>query len=343
MKTFLGALATLAFVAASHAPADARIRLKQPLTATPADADASGLARLSLVSASEGKFEVKLRRLDRDAAYQLIVHDVRVADVVTSGSGTARLRFRTRPRSERDLALGFDPRGASILVRSAAGDDVLGTDFPDDQPDDDGDVVCCIPDDSGPECEDRTLEECTAQGGTVVAGATSCLPNPCEGAPPVGGDGDIVCCIPDDSGPECEDRTQAECLAEGGTVVEAISCTANPCAATPPAAQDIVCCLPDSGGDGANECEDRTADECAAAGGTVSSATSCVPDPCNTTPPPADEIACCVPAGVEGPECETLSPDACTAQGGTPASTGTCLPDPCGGSHSGGSGSSGPG
>jgi hypothetical protein len=38
------------------------------------------------------------------------------------------------------------------------------------------------PDDSGPECEDRTVDECAAQGGTVVAGATSCLPKPCDGA-----------------------------------------------------------------------------------------------------------------------------------------------------------------
>ena len=143
--------------------------------------------------------------------------------------------------------------------------------------------MCCIPDDSGPECEDRTADECAAQGGTVVAGATSCLPNPCDGAPPVGQD--IVCCLPDDSGAECEDRTQAECLAGGGVVVNATSCDPNPCAAIPPADPDVVCCLPDNGGDGTPECEDLTADACVAAGGTVSDATSCTPDPCGGTTP----------------------------------------------------------
>ena len=37
------------------------------------------------------------------------------------------------------------------------------------------DVVCCLPDDSGPECEDRTAAQCAAEGG-VNLGAGSCLP-----------------------------------------------------------------------------------------------------------------------------------------------------------------------
>jgi hypothetical protein len=69
-------------------------------------------------------------------------------------------------------------------------------------------------------------------------------------------------------------------FAGGGIVVNATSCDPNPCAAIPPADPDVVCCLPDNGGDGVPECEDRTAEECAAAGGTVSTATSCTPDPC---------------------------------------------------------------
>lgn len=40
---------------------------------------------------------------------------------------------------------------------------------------------------------------------------------------------DIRCCIPDDSGPECEDRTPAECAARGGVNLGAGSCTPNPC------------------------------------------------------------------------------------------------------------------
>jgi hypothetical protein len=46
-----------------------------------------------------------------------------------------------------------------------------------------GDIQCCLPDDSGPECEDRTPAECAVEGG-VNAGAGTCTPNPCEAIPP---------------------------------------------------------------------------------------------------------------------------------------------------------------
>lgn len=257
--------------------ADARVRIRQSLTSTAADTDATGLARLTLVSASQGRFELVVRGLQPGIAYDIVVDGLRVTTLTPGDNGRARARFRTRPRGS-DLALGFDPRGAVIVVRATTGEDVLAASFPDVGGGDDGDVVCCVPDDSGPECEDRTPAECDAQGGTVVAGATSCLPNPCAGAAPV--DDDIVCCLPDDSGPECEDRTQAECLAAGGSVVNATSCAPNPCSPTPPAGGDIVCCLPDNGGDGAMECEDLSADACSAAGGQASTATSCTPNPC---------------------------------------------------------------
>src|SRR5262249_1921843 len=213
---------------------------KQPLTATAVDPNANGLAALKLKAASVGEFKVQVHKLDRHATFELIVGGVHVADLVTNGGGGGKIRFRSQPRGH-DLALGFDPRGATIVVRSAGGDDVLVADFPQTQPVEPAQIICCVPDDSGPECEDRTADECTAQGGTVVTGATSCLPNPCEGVPPVGGD--IVCCIPDDSGPECEDRTQAECMAQGGTVVQATSCAPNPCTPTPPP-HDLASSIP---------------------------------------------------------------------------------------------------
>ena len=57
----------------------------------------------------------------------------------------------------------------------------------------------------------------------------------CERVPAVGEDGaDVTCCVPGDRGPECEDRTQAECDAQGGTVVTAGSCLPDPCGATNP-------------------------------------------------------------------------------------------------------------
>ena len=344
MKQFFSILgATALCVGALVTPASAKTRITGFLIATDAGV-ATARARLTLSSPSEGKFEIVARHLDRDAIYEVIVGGVRVADLATNGGGNGKVRFRTRPRSSRDLALGFDPRNETIVVRSAAGDDVLAASFPDDDANEEpGDVVCCVPDDDGTECEDRTADACAAEGGTVMAGATSCLPNPCAGATPVEDDGDIVCCIPDDAGAECEDRTQDECLAAGGTVVSATSCDPNPCAAVPPAGGDIVCCLPDRGGDGENECEDLSADACTAAGGTVSDATSCTPDPCNATTPPTDEIACCVPSATDGADCENLTADACAAAGGTAATTGTCDPDPCGGTSGSGGGSGGGG
>ena len=321
-------LMTFVLIAGARTPAFARHggTVKQPLTATGVDSNASGQATLSLKAEDDGRFVLQVHKLDPKATFQVIIGGVHVGDLVTTGGGGGKLRFRSRPRGH-DLALGFDPRGQTIVIRNANGDDVLVVDFPANQPGvPPANVVCCIPDDRGPECEDRTADECAAQGGTVAAGATSCLPNPCEGAPPVGGD--VVCCIPDDSGPECEDRTQAECMAQGGTVVQATSCAPNPCAATPPAQGDVVCCLPDNGGDGPAECEDRTAAACTAAGGTVSDATSCTPDPCNAAPPPDQDIACCVPDD-SGAECEDRTPAACAAEGGTPAATTTCGPGAC--------------
>ncbi len=86
------------------------------------------------------------------------------------------VRFASLPRGPWQL-LGFDPRGDAVQVRLAS-DDVLTGNVPFDAGSDDSDVACCIADDSGPKCEDRTADECAAQGGTVNA-AASCLPNPC--------------------------------------------------------------------------------------------------------------------------------------------------------------------
>ncbi len=266
-------------VLATTAPIEAAtLRAKGVLTPTGIDADARGRTKLTVSSSSEGKFEIVAQRLDRDAAYDLIVGGVRVAGLRSTGSGSAKARFSTRVRG-RDLPLGFDPRATTVVLRGAAGDVLVGV-IADPVPGDDGDVVCCIPDDSGPECEDRTPAECAAQGGVEIPGAGSCLPNPCADVPPPVGQ-EIVCCLPDDSGPECEDRTSSQCLGAGGVVVSATSCATNPCAATPSPAGDVICCLPDRGGDGANECEDLSPEACTTAGGTASSATSCTPDPCN--------------------------------------------------------------
>lgn len=254
-------------------PALAREKIRQNLTPV-ADQDARGQVRLTLKTDSKAELEVRAQGLDPNASYEIIVGGVKVGTLTTRRGGTGRVRFRSRPRG-RDLLLGFDPRGATVVVRNAAGEDVLGSTLPAGASSGSADnVACCVADDDGSECEDRTADECSAQGGTVST-ATSCLPNPCDGAPPV--EGDVVCCIPDDSAPECEDRTATECTAQGGVVVQATSCVPNPCAATPATNPDIRCCLPDDGG---AECEDRTPEQCAAQGGVDMGPGSCVPNPC---------------------------------------------------------------
>jgi len=103
---------------------------------------------------SKGHFEVKVRGLEASADYDLVVGGIKVAAIHTSGRGAGTARFSTRPRGVK-LMLGFDPRGEAIEVRDLSGFDVLNGVVPlgsDDAPD----GICCIPDDSGAECEDRS-------------------------------------------------------------------------------------------------------------------------------------------------------------------------------------------
>ncbi len=246
---------------------------KQALENDGADADAKGQTRFVLRQDAAGRFDVTAKRLAPDATFQVVVDGVMVGRIQTSGGGNGSARFSTQP-SGHDQLLGFDPRGAHVVVRDAAGNDVLTGTVPDDSVDP-TEVACCLPgdDSEASECEQRTADECTQAGGTVASAAT-CLPNPCEAAPP--GGQDVVCCLPHDGGAECEDLSEADCAARSGTVVTAASCDPNPCAATPPA-NEIQCCTTEDDG---SECELRTPTECADHGGTDMGAGTCSPDPC---------------------------------------------------------------
>ena len=212
-------------------PAHARETSKVTLSSTGVEAAARGKASVSVARTSSGRLVVTVQRLARDADYELMVGGIKVLTLRTSRGGGARARFSTTPQ-QRDTVLGFDPRGASIVVRNGSGEDVLVGTVPETSPGGGSDAItCCVPDDRGTECEDRTAEDCAALGGQASS-AHSCLPDPCGATPPA--DRDVVCCTPDDDGAECEDRTQAECLAAGGSIVEATSCTPNPCAGTEP-------------------------------------------------------------------------------------------------------------
>jgi len=260
-------------------------RVKQNLNATSMAPDARGKARLTLRGSQHGKFSVLAKHLAGDKQFDVIVGGVKVGSLSTNGGGSGRARFSTK-----DGTLGFDPRGARVIVRDEDGDDDLVGDM--DEDDDGTTIACCISeeDDDGvgnAECEEMTPAECQEEGGMPIGvpggTAASCLPNPCATTPP---GPPVICCKnegdDDENEAECEAvATQAECADDDGMVVSATSCDPNPCAATPPADRS-ACCVPEQGdGDpGDPGCAVLSSAACMAEGGTVNSATSCEPDPC---------------------------------------------------------------
>jgi hypothetical protein len=266
--------------------ADATV-VKQTLTATASAPRARGRAKLTIRSGSRGALAIVAQRLAPSSAYDVVVDGIKVGTLTTRARGAGKVRFSS-PRRGHDALLGFEPRGASVVVRDHHGDDVLECDMPDASTDPNA-VACCLPDDDGTECEDRTPEKCMEEGGTVSS-ATGCFPDPCA-TPPAGA---VVCCIADsatgafcDDDPEVEcehDLTAEACAAAHGTVVEAPSCEPNPCKPVSPVV--VVCCVAE---DDETECELRTPERCAKHHGTVSTATSCDPNPCGATPGGGDD------------------------------------------------------
>ncbi len=221
---------TLFAIALACSLASAKEKVKTDLMPG-TDADAQGQVRVMVRSATDGRFELRVRNLDPNSTFDVLVSGVKVGTVTTSGKGAGNSRFRSRPHGH-DQLLGFDPRGTTVALQNAAGDEVLRGMVPAGTTSglSNGKIACCIPDDSGTECDDRTPDECTARGGSPST-ASTCLPNPC-GATTPSLDTKVVCCIPDDGAPECEDRTADQCAARGGIVVTATSCTPNPCVAS---------------------------------------------------------------------------------------------------------------
>lgn len=277
--------------------AAAAVVVKQRLRGTSKAPRATGQATLMLTKLSKGTFLVIGRHLPRRHTFDVIVRGVKVGTLTTNGGGSGKAKFRTGGGRGNQL-LGFDPRGAEVVVRDDTnGDDDLVGDMP-DEGSAAGAFACCLPDDDGEtECEELTPTACTNAGGTSSK-ATSCLPDPCATTPPPG----TVCCIPgsaqgafEDEDPEveCEDDiSAAACTSAGGSFVMASSCEPNPCAPTPPPMQ-VVCCVPeDAGAEGdqgqnmgnGTECEILTPEVCAAEQGTATTATSCEPNPCQESP-----------------------------------------------------------
>lgn len=267
------------------------VNITRKLTATGHAPGARGFARLRLKGGSSGAFSVKATHLPAGQTFDVVVNKVKVGTLTTSPSGSGSAKFSTAPHGHTAM-LGFDPQGAEVEVRDDQGEDDLDGEMPGGNPS--SAIGCCLPDDDGEtECEARTAADCTAQGGTATS-ATGCFPNPCPSQPPPT---PVVCCIAqsaagafvdDDPEVECQDDvSSAECAAEGGMVVQATSCEPNPCQPTPP--PNLVICCVSQGDQGQQqgqpqteppECEHLTAAACTAAGGTVSTATSCESDPC---------------------------------------------------------------
>ena len=276
------AMAAAIALSSGAANAATATRVKQALRATAQAPRARGNAKLTLRTPAKGVFSLVARHLTAGSSYDVVVGGVKVGAIATNAHGAGRVVFGA-PKRGRRATLGFDPRGRSLAVRDQDGNDVLDGDMPDDASDP-GKVACCLPDDDGVECDDRTPESCLDHGGTPSS-ATGCFPDPCSTTATTS-----VCCtvdstcgafVDDDPHVGCRPGTSAaECAEKHGTLVDATSCDPNPCAPVPPVAL-VTCCVSE---DDETECEFRTPDHCAAKGGVVNAAASCDPNPCATAP-----------------------------------------------------------
>ena len=325
MRTRIASLTLMIGLAAlTAAPALARgPRAKLAMAATGALPQARGKANVAMRDPSTGFFKLRVQRLQADTDYDVLVGGIRVATLHTTHSGSGGLRFASQPRGS-ELLLGFDPRGQAIELRSAAGENVLIGSMP-LIGDDTGKVACCLPDDSGSECEDRTAEECTAQGGTATA-AGSCLPDRAARRRRPTSTSSVAC--PTIPAPSARIARRPNASPPAVRWSRPTSCVDNPCAGTPlPPDENVQCCIPAYY---VYECEDRTVAECEALGGINKGAGECSPNPCGALPPSSEHGVCCLPnAAGDEIECEDRSPTTCTEQGGVVKSGGVCDPTTC--------------
>ena len=284
MKSLVLTMMALLAVPAVHAAT-----VKGTLHATGVVAGAQGQASFALGGSASrgrhGKFKVLASHLPPGKSFFVSVAGVRVGKLTTNGGGTGSASF-SNPQKGHSQLLGVDPQGHVVEVSDDQGEDVLEGDMPDDN--NQGDIQCCLADDDGEtECDETTPADCAAHNGTNM-GAGSCFPNPCPTTPP---SGDIVCCVPNAGQEDCNEESAADCADENGVNLGAVACEPNPCA--PPMPGVIRCCVPENDdaqgnenqqGD-AGECEQLTATDCSAEGGTAIGPGSCEPNPCPVTSP----------------------------------------------------------
>ena len=143
--------------------------------------------------------------------------------------------------------------------------------------------ACC----TGYDCQEVSKAECDSLGGTWEGPGTTCSPDdPCIGA----------CCdslAPEgDPHPNCTDDVYEDDCTSPSVWIKGAVCAEEPCYEAPVI---VRCCLSDG------SCNDTsyTAAQCVSAGGTVSDAESCTPNPCCIDD---DDCAACECCGVDGCE-----------------------------------------
>jgi hypothetical protein len=270
------------------AQARPKVRAVARLAAAEGAPDARGRARLVLRSDEQGRLRIAVRGLLPHAPYDVVIGDVRVAALDTNGSGGGRVRLSTDPRG-RDALLGVDPRGKTVVIRNAAGADVLAGEI-DGGPDDPAAVACCLARSEDDGSDDDGSDDDGSEDG----------PGEDDGKPEVRRHGRHG----EGGGEKCLDLTPEQCAAEGGVAAAADSCIPNPCGDAP-VADGVVCCLSHASPDGAflrdadsddgsdDEsddgchvgCKDIPAAACAEKGGTVVEADTCDPNPCAPVAP----------------------------------------------------------
>src|SRR5262245_47831913 len=90
--------------------------VKQTLTATAHAPKARGRAKLVLRGGSHGSFALVAQRLAPSADYDVVVDGIKVGTLTTREHGTGKMRF-SAPKRGRNALLGFEARGASVVVR----------------------------------------------------------------------------------------------------------------------------------------------------------------------------------------------------------------------------------
>jgi hypothetical protein len=108
------AAASLALLLGGPIQAKELSDVKTPLENLGVDPDARGKVRLRLQE-NRATFQVKVRRLDPSAVYELRRDSVPVGEIATDGAGAANVVFRA-PESGSDPVLDFDPRGSFMSV-----------------------------------------------------------------------------------------------------------------------------------------------------------------------------------------------------------------------------------